>query len=376
MAMRILADENIPGLEESFGNFGNILRRKGREICNEDVKHADVLLVRSITRVDEQLLAGSKIRFVGSATIGIDHMNTDYLQQAGIHWCHAPGCNADAAAQYTLAMILLAAQKANLDLTSMAAGIVGVGNVGSRLQKMLPILGVQKVLACDPPLARTGQSDLVNMQQIVNCDLISFHVPLTDGGQYPTRFLGDQKFFSALKPGALVINSSRGKVLEAGALHEWLNQCHGHVALDVWPNEPCIDTALLNKVLVGTPHVAGYSLEGKLNGTRMLFRQFLDWQNIRATEPLAPIAPAPEIISVHATESLEQVILTACPVAKDERQMRAALQLQGRINATEFDALRRDYPIRRDFAGKLLPLDCPKGLHKALKKLGFAQISH
>jgi len=376
MAMHILADENIPGLDETFGSFGSISRRKGREINRADVKHADVLLVRSVSRIDQQLLAGSNISFVGSATIGTDHMDITYLQQAGIHWCHAPGCNADSAAEYTLTMILLAAEKAKLCLSGMKAGIVGVGNVGSRLRKLLPLVGVNHVLACDRPLKAAGQSGLVDIQQILDCDLISFHVPLTDSGPYTTRHLADWQFFSALKPGTLVVNSSRGAVLEMDALNQWLNRGQGHSALDVWPNEPNIDATLLNKVLVATPHVAGYSLDGKLNGTRLLFRQFLEWQNIEATEPLAPIAPAPEKIAIGTTESLEQVILTACPVAEDDRRMRDALQQRGRIGAPEFDALRRNYPSRRDFAGKLLPSNCPQVLRKALKKLGFAQSSH
>ncbi len=374
--MRIVADENIPGLDETFGRFGSILRRKGRAISNADALHADVLLIRSVSRIDEQLLANSKVQFVGSATIGIDHIDTEFLQQAGIRCCHAPGCNADAAAQYTLAMILLAARKAKLDLSSMTAGIVGLGNVGSRLRKLLQIIGIKTVLACDPPLAETGQIGLVDMGEIVNCDLISFHVPLTDVGLYATRHLGNSQFFSTLKPGALLVNSSRGEIFEAKALNHWLNSGKGMAALDVWPGEPVIDAALLDKVTVATPHVAGYSLEGKLNGTRMLFRQFLDWQQLQYTEPLAPHPPPTENFAISPSESLEQVILTACPVEADEQTLRSCLHARGQIAAAEFDALRKNYRNRRDFAGKMLPKNCPEALFGALKALGFAQSSH
>ncbi|HET6564343.1 MAG TPA: 4-phosphoerythronate dehydrogenase, partial [Xanthomonadales bacterium] len=185
--MRIVADENIPGLEETFGHFGEIERYKGREISSAQLKQVDVLLVRSVTRITRQLLSGSPVRFVGSATIGVDHLDIPELEQAGVRWCHAPGCNADAAAQYTLAMTILAANRCGLRLPELRAGIVGLGNVGSRLKRLLIAVGVGKVLACDPPLADNGYPGLVGMEDIGGCNLISFHVPLTQSGPYSTR---------------------------------------------------------------------------------------------------------------------------------------------------------------------------------------------
>lgn len=375
-AMRIVADENIPGLDETFGKFGSILRRKGREVSFEDVRHADVLLIRSVSRIDECLLKGSSVQFVGSATIGIDHLDTSYLQRAGVRYCHAPACNVDAAAQYTLAMILLAAEKLELDLSSLTAGIVGLGNVGSRLQKLISITGIKEVLACDPPLADAGQTCLVEMRQILECDLISFHVPLTRDGPYATQHLGNASFFSKLKPATLVVNNSRGAVLQASALNDWLGQGKGQVALDVWPEEPTINASLLNKVTVATPHVAGYSLDGKLNGTRMLFRQFLDWQGIEQPEPLAPYPADPEPVDISSAKSLQQVILAACPVEEDDRLLRDCLRANGQISSIEFDAMRKNYRSRRDFAGILLPQNCPEQLREPLKALGFTQDSH
>jgi len=373
--MRIIADENIPGLEETFGRFGSILRCKGREISCEDVRHADVLLVRSVTQVDEQLLRRSSVRYVGSATIGFDHVDTAYLQRSGIHFCHAPGCNADAAAQYTLAMILLAARKSGRDLSSVTAGIVGLGNVGSRLYRLLSIMGVKQILACDPPLADQGQKDLVNLRQIAACDLISFHVPLIADGPYATKHMGDHSFFSKLNPSALVINSSRGTILEASSIDDWLNEGKGLLALDVWPEEPVIDGSLLNRVIVATPHVAGYSLDGKLNGTRMLFRQFLDWLGTHQAEPLPPYPPNPVPIDLSSAKTLEEVILAVCPVEPDDQLLRESLRLNGKLSASEFDTIRKNYRNRRDFAG-MLPQGCPEHFRKALKQLGFAQISH
>lgn len=369
--MRIVADENIPGLEVTFGQFGDIFRLNGRQLRPSDLKQADVLLVRSVSRIDRTLLAGSSVRFVGSATIGTDHIDSNYLQNAGIHWCHAPGCNADAAAQYSLAMILLAVQRAGLDLAHIRAGIVGMGNVGSRLFRLLSLMKVGEAVACDPPLAQAGKKGLVNMETIADCDLISFHVPLTHKGPHSTAGLGNEKFFSSLKHGTLLINSSRGDVLEAAALQQWLSKGKGQAALDVWPGEPNIAARLLNHVTVATPHVAGYSLDGKLNGTRMIFSQFLEWQGIKPPKPIPPLAPPPESLSVDVTGSVTAAVLASCPVEADDRAFRDCLSGKGQITAVEFDALRKNYAVRRDFTGKQLPRDIDPGRAKTLESLGF-----
>lgn len=371
MVMRIVADENIPGLDATFGQFGEISRLNGRQLCASDLEQADVLLVRSVSRIDRTLLAGSSVRFVGSATIGTDHIDSTYLQNAGIHWCHAPGCNADAAAQYSLAMILLAAQRIDLDLAHIRAGIVGMGNVGSRLHRLLTLMNVAEVVACDPPLAQAGKKGLVNMETIVDCDLISFHVPLTDNGPNATAGLGNEKFFSSLKHGALLVNSSRGAVLEGAALKQWLSQGKGHAALDVWPDEPTIEAQLLNRVTVATPHVAGYSLDGKLKGTRMIFGQFLQWQGIKPASPMPPQVPPPEPLSVDVTSSAAAAVLASCPVEADDGAFRDCLLGKDRITGVEFDALRKNYAVRRDFAGKQLPRDIDPSLAKTLESLGF-----
>lgn len=370
--MRIVADENIPGLDVTFGQFGEIFRCKGREISFGDVKQADVLLVRSVSRIDRQLLADSSVRFVGSATIGTDHMDTSFLQDSGIHWCHAPGCNADGAAQYTLAMILLAAKRIGLDMSDLTVGIVGLGNVGSRLHRLLTLLEVGNVIACDPLLAQAGRTSLVDMKTIAECNLISFHVPLTKTGQHATLHLGNTKFFSSLKPGTLVINSSRGGVLEATALDRWLSKGKGHAALDVWPDEPNVEARLLEQVTVATPHVAGYSLDGKLNGTRMIFRQFLGWQGIDPPAAIPPPAAPAEPLAIDGSCSAAAVILASCPVETDDAALRGCLSGRDRISAKDFDALRTHYPVRRDFAGRKLPPDINEGLAEALILLGFS----
>jgi erythronate-4-phosphate dehydrogenase len=370
--MRIVADENIPGLDATFGQFGDIYRCNGRKISAAEVKRADVLLVRSVCQVNRQLITGSSVRFVGSTTIGTDHMDTNFLQDSGIHWCHAPGCNADGAAQYSLAMILLAAQRAGLDITRVSAGVVGLGNVGKRLHRLLKLIGVDELVACDPPLAQAGRKELVNLKEIADCDLVSFHVPLTHSGPYATQNLGNKKFFCALKPGTLVINSSRGGVLEASAMNEWLDLERGHIALDVWPDEPTIEARLLDHVTVATPHVAGYSLEGKLNGTRMIFSQFLDWLEVESPGIIPPIAPPPAPLLLEDTSTLAAIILASCPVKTDDTALRACLAGKDRISGLDFDALRKNYPVRRDFSGTQLPNGISQTLSEKLKAMGFS----
>jgi len=369
--MKIVADENIPGLDDTFGEHGSIIRINGRKITHKDLVEADVLLVRSVTQVNQHLLQSSSVKFVGSATIGFDHLETDFLEKSGITWCHAPGCNADAAAQYTLAMLLLAADRIGLGLQETTVGIVGLGNVGSRLRKLLLTAGVKQVLACDPPLADVGQEGLVSMELIADCNLLSFHVPLTRTGAYPTWHMCDAGFLGELKAGTLVINNSRGQVLDGKALKHWLEMGKGFAALDVWPSEPDIDSTLLDLVTVASPHVAGYTLEGKLNGTRMVYQQFLNWRGIHANPPLPPHTPPPVYLPSLPAKGWQAVVTASCRIAEDDQCMRAAFKAQNQHSAATFDKLRKLYPERRDFSGHSIPENYPTELSNTLKSLGF-----
>lgn len=369
--MHIVADENIPGLEETFARLGTVELGHGRKISKAQLQRADVLLIRSVTRIDRQLLEGSRVRFLGSATIGIDHVDTQAVQECGIHFCHAPGCNADGAAQYTLAMAMLAARRAGFELDQMRAGIVGLGNVGSRLKQLLSCSGISDIVCCDPPLAAAGQPGLAGMDEISQCNLVSFHVPLTEFGPYPTLRLANASFFSTLKPGSLVVNSSRGTVVDPSALTAWLESANGYAALDVWPHEPVVDAALLAKIIVGTPHVAGYSLEGKLNGTRMLFRQFLEWLGEKPQQPAQPASPPPKTLEIRHDDTLEAIILAACPVERDDLAMRSSIAGTQQLAPAQFDQLRSNYPTRRDFCGIELTGSVPPHLAGPLESMGF-----
>ena len=292
--MRIVADENIPLLDEFFAGFGEIRRLPGRGIDAAAVADADLLLVRSVTQVDRTLLDGSAVKFVGTCTIGTDHLDLDYFQQAGITWASAPGCNARGVVDYVLGSLLVLAEQQGVDLATRTYGVVGAGQVGSRLLKVLRDLG-WRVLVCDPPRQAAEGGDFVSLQQILDeCDVISLHTPLERLGVHATHHLFDSARLAALKPGSWLINASRGAVVDNRALRDLLSQRSDlHAVLDVWEDEPQVDVALAALCCIATPHIAGYSLDGKLRGTAQIYQAFCAWMQLPASIELAQLLPAP-----------------------------------------------------------------------------------
>jgi erythronate-4-phosphate dehydrogenase len=214
--MQIVIDQNIPGYEETFARHGEVLQVDGRKLTKQQLCDAKVLIVRSVTRVDAALLAGSPVRFVGTATIGTDHLDIPWLERHGIIWAGAPGCNADAAAQYTLAMMMLAGKRIGFELAACSIGVVGYGNVGSHLCRLLTAFGVRSLTVNDPLKASTGQCGLSSLDHIKQCDVVSFHVPLSTAGPFATEGMIDSGFLDCLKPHTLLVNTSRGRVTENG----------------------------------------------------------------------------------------------------------------------------------------------------------------
>ena len=338
----------MPRLDETFGHHGKIKRLDGRSIRHDDLVDADVLLVRSVTRVNAGLLEGTRVRFVGSATIGTDHLDTGWLEENDIAWAHAPGCNADAAAQYTLAMMWLACERLRKDFKQQTVGIIGRGNVGRRLEHLLQALNIP-VMACDPPLEDLGEQQLVSMQEACANSIISLHVPLTRTGIYPTENIFDQNRLATLKPGTLLMNTSRGGVIEGNALLAQLKSGNLYAALDVWPDEPLITPELLELVTVASPHIAGYSLEGKHAGTEMIYRAFLDAFAIEPDPQETTKSDAVTVDYLPSTpidEILHQLLNTSCPVSRDDAALRAT--------PGEFDRLRSNYPQRHEFKSHLV----------------------
>ena len=348
---KIVADRNMPALEHTFASHGELLRLDGRSISHADVKDAEVLLVRSVTPVNAGLLQDTAVRFVGSATIGIDHLDTQWLEDNHIAWAHAPGCNADAAAQYTLAMMWLACERLQQEFRQQTVGIIGRGNVGSRLERLLRALDIP-VVACDPPLQDQGERELVTMQEACASSIISLHVPLTYNGKYPTRNLFDPEQLNKLRPGTLLVNTCRGGVIEEAAMVQQLAAGKINVALDVWPDEPFIDQNLLDAVTVASPHIAGYSREGKLAGTEMIYEAWCrkcgledDGQADSLCDDIV-LELSPQMSE---DEVLRQLLNSSCPVARDDAALRALNSLPEDEKRVQFDSLRSGYPQRYEF---------------------------
>lgn len=373
--MRILADENMPYVQQLFGSWGEVTTLPGRQISAADVAAADLLLVRSVTRVDAGLLAQARqLQFVGSATIGRDHIDEPLLASRGIHFTNAPGCNAPAVVDYVIAAIVHACQLRQRDPAGLTYGVVGVGQIGSRLVARLQAWGV-KVLCCDPPRQRAeGLSDFVSLDQLLDeADVISLHVPLQRTGEDASWHMLAQHRLARLRPNALLINSCRGEVVDNHALLEQLlARPDLDAVLDVWEGEPEPLPPLVARALLATPHIAGYSLEGKARGSWMLADACARLLGLPAPPPLAtllPPAPWPVLNMSHQPDwhELLQLIRTVYDPADDDRLMRA----EG-LTAAGFDRLRRDYPVRRELAA--FSLKAPVIAQPRLRGCGFTLV--
>ena len=346
--MQIIADANMPGLEP-FEAMGTVTRVDGRSLTRQQLGQADVLLVRSVTRVDADLLAGSRVRFVGSATIGTDHVDLGYLQSQGIRFAHAPGCNARAVAEYVLQAVLLLCQARDRSPQGASVAVVGLGNVGHRVADWLADLGMTG-RACDPPLAEQGYQGpykLEPLDAMLDADLITLHVPLTNSGDHATRHLLDADRLSRLSASQMLINTCRGPVIDNGALLTQLQADQGPATiLDVWESEPLVPPALFDQVLLGSPHIAGYSAEGKLKGTRMLYGAFCDWLGVVAER--APVSARNQVIeqSVANEGDLLSVLQTAYRLSEDHQRLGDSLSEEDPGRA--FDRLRKQYPVRHE----------------------------
>lgn len=274
--MKVVIDNKIPYIREAMEALADeVVYLPGKEITASVVRDADALITRTRTQCNRQLLEGSKVRFIGTATIGFDHIDTEYCREAGITWSNCPGCNAGAVEQYLHSVLLLLQQEKHVELKDTCLGIVGVGHVGSHILSLADRLGM-RILLNDPPRADRGEEGFVSLETLAReCDIITFHTPLERNGEYRTFHLADRAFFHSLRKKPYIINTSRGEVVETEAILEALDKgLIGGAVLDVWENEPHINLELLDKVFIGTPHIAGYSADGKANATRMVLEAF------------------------------------------------------------------------------------------------------
>lgn len=379
--MRILADENIPLVDEFFGSLGSIQRVAGRTLSTDQLKDIDVLLVRSVTSVNQGLLAGTPVRFVGTCTIGTDHLDLDYLQQAGIPWASAPGCNARGVVDYVLGSLLTLSERTGQPLSARTYGILGAGQVGGRLAKVLKGLG-WPVLVCDPiRQAQEPEGDFVALERLLaECDVISLHTPLTRQGDHPTWHLFNRPRLQGLRPDTWLINASRGPVIDNTALCDLLQHQRAdlQVVLDVWEHEPHINRDLAERVQIATPHIAGYSLEGKLRGTAQIYQAFCAQNALEPKVKLDDLIPAPAVqrIDFGAQVTADELLTTLCRVVYDPRRddadfRRALLKVDSCEQPARFDALRKHYPVRREIDGLYASFEHEKPeLKRVLDALG------
>jgi erythronate-4-phosphate dehydrogenase len=378
--LKTIADENIPFVKECFSSIGDVDAVSGRGMEQSILKNADVLLVRSITKVNEKLLDGTRIKFVGTATIGDEHIDKTFLESRGIGFASAPGSNANSVAEYIVATLLSIARKKKINLEGKSIGVVGVGHIGSLVEKKVQALGMQPVLN-DPPLQRQTSDDKFRpIQELFDCDFVSLHVPLTYEGDDKTYHMANDKFFNSLKRKCVFINTSRGGVVETKSLKSAINNDKLKAAiLDVWENEPDIDYELLRNVDLGTPHIAGYSLDGKVNGMIMIYDAVCKYFGLSSDLNISSFLPDVEEAEVKVDHGdkdqqhvLHETVQEVYAINRDDFNMREILMVPDQQRGEFFDDLRKNYSVRREFQNTRIILDKPcEGLVKKLVGIGF-----
>ncbi|PCJ39746.1 MAG: 4-phosphoerythronate dehydrogenase [Moraxellaceae bacterium] len=358
--MKIVVDENMPLVDAFFKGFGSVVHKPGRLITHDDLLDADALLIRSVTPVTASLLEGTAVQFVGSATIGVDHIDQDYLVKQGIGWASAPGCNADAVVNYVLTCLLELEISRGLDLRGALVGIVGYGNVGRRLKSALQKLGVS-VVVCDPLLAEVFGEEagqFVSLEEILKSDVISLHVPMVVSGMHPTYHMMDATQLKNLKANAVLINTSRGGVINNQVLGQVLEKRPDlSVVLDVWENEPLLDWQLANAVNIATPHIAGYSYDGKVKGTEMVYRSFCEHFGYASSLSLQGVIDHeldvtldPKVLIEDEMISTLKIVRAVYSVMQDDSDLRRTLKQPEESRIAAFDQLRKNYRLRREFS--------------------------
>lgn len=375
--IKIVADNKIPFLEGALEAVAEVVYLPGAEISREVLLDADALITRTRTRCNRELLEDTSIRFIATATIGYDHIDTDFCKEKGIAWTNAPGCNSSSVEQYIVSALLYLAVKRKFKLRTLCLGVIGVGNVGRKVASAARALGL-RVLLNDPPRQRAeGSAEFVSLEELKeHCDIISLHVPLNRDGLDNTYHLVNRDFLSDLKTGAVLINSSRGAVVDEGALLEGIeNEKLSDVILDVFENEPNISEDLLAELTLATPHIAGYSLDGKANGTSMSVQALSRFFKLGLDDWSPADMPEPEIAEIltDASESdfrelLWDIYSQSYDVSADDQRLR---------NAPEsFESLRGNYPFRREPAAYAVRLfqGYPE-IRDVLEKLRFDVLS-
>ena len=349
--MKVVCDSDIPFLKGALEPCCQVIYARGSEISKEMVMDADALVVRTRTRCNADLLEGTKVRFIATATIGYDHIDTQWCTSHGIRWTNAPGCNSWSVQQYTGSLLVTMSRSLGFTFRDKTLGVVGVGNVGSKVARLAALLGF-RVLLCDPPRARReGSGQFVTLDEIIGrSDIITLHVPLIRDGEDATFHMFDASRLAAMNSSQILINSSRGEVVDGAALKNALAQKKILAAsLDVWENEPHIDSELLSLLFTGTPHIAGYSVDGKATGTTMSVQALgkffdlpcRDWEVTEVPQSIQPAEFSIDTTGKTPQEVLADAILHTYDIMTDDAALRASV--------TTFEKQRSHYPVRREF---------------------------
>lgn len=358
--MNIVVDENIAYAKKAFSEFGNVQLVGGRKISNQQLKNVDVLIIRSITNVNSTLLDGTKVKFVGTATIGSDHIDLNYLKRNNIAFADAKGCNADSVAEYVFTALLKIAVDNQINLNGKTIGVVGIGNIGRKVVRIAEALGMS-VLKNDPPLERKGiGKKYVSLDEIMQADVITIHVPLNKGGRDSTVHLLNKVNLNQIRKGTIIINTSRGVVIDNNALYNLTQSKKLYNILDVWENEPGVNIDLLNITKIGTAHIAGYSLEGKVNGTKMIYEALCNFAgrppNWKAELP--GVKDKEIVLNDSKSDELKlyNLLNAVYNIEEDDRRMRNIIKLIREERGKYFDQLRKEYPPRREFSNYTVKL--------------------
>lgn len=372
--LKIISDDKIPFLKGVMEPYVDIIYLPGAKITAEDVKDADAIFTRTRTKCNESLLNGSSVKLIATATIGYDHIDTKYCDTAGIKWVNAPGCNSSSVQQYITAIIVTLAKDKSLDLSKMTLGVIGVGNVGSKVAHAAKALGMQ-VLLNDPPRAeREGEAAFTPLEKLLaESDIVTCHTPLTKEPPYLTYHLASDAFFEQMKAGAVFINSSRGAVTDTEALKQAAKTKISEYILDVWEGEPAIDNEMLNGAFIGTPHIAGYSSDGKANGTAACVHEFCHFFGLDILRNWYPesVPPPPmkTTINIDGTnKSKEQIVYEAVthtyPIWEDSNRLKQS--------PSAFEEQRGGYWIRREFNNFTIKLNnVTTNVAESLMNIGF-----
>jgi erythronate-4-phosphate dehydrogenase len=381
--MKIVCAETVLLGKEAFSTLGETVVIHDGAIKREDLLDVDALIVRSKTQVNHELLQRTAVKFVGTATAGSDHIDAAELDAQKIYWCASPGCNANSVSEYITGALLTLAQQNDFKLEGKTIGIIGYGNVGSRTAKKCEALGL-RVLRNDPPLAAASTDpDFLPLETVLaESDLVTLLVPLIKEKPWPTEHMADYRFFEQLKPGAIFINAARGSVCDYDALlaaHQ--NDIVSHMIIDVWSPEPAFRTDVLQKAAFASPHIAGHSYEGKLNGTIACYNELCNFfeiepcWNITASLP-PPAIPEIEIDCAGRTDNdvLHDIVRQVYDIGTDDRLIREAAVHSEFDRAKNFDALRKNYRIRREFMNTVVyAANAGKTLQNKISTRGFQQ---